>query len=93
MTLVCRSPRWPPRRCAALLVLSLGSGLPAVAGESPEIDEPRQRVVVLDEECLECSVALVEGWSYRPGDDPAWADPELDDSAWLVVEPALRSMR
>ncbi len=24
-------------------------------------------------------------WRFHPGDDPAWADPQLDDSAWKVV--------
>jgi serine phosphatase RsbU (regulator of sigma subunit) len=30
------------------------------------------------------------GWSYHPGDDPAWADPALDDSDWPLVSSYLR---
>jgi hypothetical protein len=25
------------------------------------------------------------GWKYSPGDDPAWADPQLDDRAWATL--------
>lgn len=32
------------------------------------------------------SVALDEiQWRFHPGDDPAWADPQLDDSSWESV--------
>jgi len=27
---------------------------------------------------------LSDPWRYRPGDDPAWISPELDDSGWLL---------
>jgi serine phosphatase RsbU (regulator of sigma subunit) len=47
--------------------------------------------VVIDEECLECSVVLSKEWRYRPGDDPSWADPSFDDSAWPLVVPALNT--
>ena len=89
MTLVSRcANRWP-RRGVAIAIFALSLDLPAAASEPGEPGDERQAVVVLDEECLECSVALVEGWSYQPGDDPAWADPDLDDSAWPLVAPAL----
>ena len=29
-----------------------------------------------------------DGWTYMPGDDPSWADPDYDDSAWHRVSPA-----
>jgi hypothetical protein len=25
-------------------------------------------------------------WRFHPGDDPAWADPAFDDSAWTLIE-------
>jgi serine phosphatase RsbU (regulator of sigma subunit) len=28
-------------------------------------------------------------WRFKPGDDPAWADPAFDDSGWAVVEPLM----
>lgn len=28
-------------------------------------------------------------WKYHPGDNPAWANPEVDDSAWEFLHPAL----
>ncbi len=63
----------------------------AVAAEPGATEQERTEVVALDEECLECSVSLVKAWSYQPGDDPAWADPAFDDSAWPLVAPALES--
>ena len=77
----------PPRFCVALGLALVASGAPA--GASGDVEPARGPVVELDEECLECSVALVKEWSYRPGDDPSWADRELDDSAWPLVAPAL----
>ncbi|ALW85239.1 hypothetical protein AUC43_09105 [Hymenobacter sedentarius] len=30
---------------------------------------------------------LTQGWRYHPGDNPAWARPEFDDSAWDTLNP------
>ena len=30
---------------------------------------------------------LTKGWRYHPGDDPAWARPGFDDSAWDTLNP------
>ena len=32
-------------------------------------------------------VKLTEGWRYQKGDDPAWADPQYDDSGWQKLAP------
>ena len=29
-------------------------------------------------------------WKYHPGDDPAWASPEFDDSAWETASTLLK---
>ena len=85
-----RRPPWcAPSRGAAAMILLLTAGLPATAEEPDPTGEERTEVVVIDEECLECSVVLTKAWSYRPGDDPSWADPAFDDSAWPLVAPAL----
>jgi hypothetical protein len=31
------------------------------------------------------SVVVTRGWVFTPGDNPAWADPNFDDSAWQRV--------
>lgn len=28
-------------------------------------------------------------WRYQPGDDTAWAEPDLNDSTWMIVKPEL----
>ena len=30
---------------------------------------------------------LQRGWRYHAGDDPAWARPDFDDSAWDTLNP------
>ncbi len=32
-------------------------------------------------------VRLTHGWRYHKGDNPAWADPRLDDSGWRKLAP------
>ncbi|ALW86699.1 hypothetical protein AUC43_17400 [Hymenobacter sedentarius] len=32
-------------------------------------------------------LTLTKGWRYHPGDDPAWARPDFDDSAWDTLNP------
>jgi serine phosphatase RsbU (regulator of sigma subunit) len=32
-------------------------------------------------------LSFVLAWRHHPGDDPQWADPDFDDSAWERVEP------
>ena len=34
------------------------------------------------------TLLLTKGWRYHPGDDPAWARPGFDDSAWDTLNPA-----
>ena len=29
---------------------------------------------------------ISQGWRFHKGDDPAWADPTLDDSGWQAIE-------
>jgi hypothetical protein len=33
------------------------------------------------------SVSLEKGWRFHTGDDPTWARPDLDDSAWKPIAP------
>ena len=56
------------RRCSTLLFLLLfaSNGLAATL-EVHDLNEPR---------------SITGEWLYMAGDDPGWADPELDDGAW-----------
>ncbi|MEE8524270.1 MAG: ATP-binding protein [Thermoanaerobaculia bacterium] len=59
------------RRCALTLLLAvLGSPLAATPVEVPSLREP---------------VFLDGLWRFQPGDDRAWAAPELDDSGWPQI--------
>ncbi len=56
------------------------------------IDDDREEVVLITQERLEKILGLTREWSYHPGDDPAWADPDFDDSSWALVRPDLRAI-
>ncbi|MCB1058436.1 MAG: hypothetical protein KDD11_23280, partial [Acidobacteria bacterium] len=60
-------------RCLCSLVLWLVLAMPAVA--TPTVDlGAGDRVVSLERE-----------WAFQPGDDPSWAAPDFDDSAWPLL--------
>jgi two-component system NtrC family sensor kinase len=43
---------------------------------------------VLVRRLLPRGLLLSEGWKYRLGDDPNWAQPDFDDSGWDTLHPA-----
>lgn len=57
-----------------------------------QVSEGWQETVILDERELEGPTTLVKDWRFHPGDDPAWADPDFDDSAWPLVLPSLENV-
>jgi len=63
------------------------AGPPAVAQGAD--GEPRAEVVEITAAGLAAGIEFSEAWSYHPGDDPAWADPDFDDSEWPLVAPRL----
>ncbi|HSN53663.1 MAG TPA: SpoIIE family protein phosphatase [Candidatus Sulfomarinibacteraceae bacterium] len=76
MTRHDRAPRLLPLVATALCLAA------AAGGEAPPA------AVVVDGD-LDQRIRVVDGWRYHPGDDPAWADPALDDSGWAVVDSTL----
>ncbi len=52
------------------------------------IELPTDDPIVLSGD-LDDRTQIVYGWRYHPGDDPSWADPELDDSDWPVMSSLL----
>ena len=49
---------------------------------------PREEASVLTIQASDIaeSPLLLQGWLYKPGDDAAWAQSDLDDSAWERLE-------
>ena len=64
----------------------------AISAEPPAGADERADVVVLTPEMLGRITALSKPWRFHPGDDPAWARPDCDDSAWPLVRPDLRDL-
>ncbi|MGH7654094.1 MAG: glycoside hydrolase [Gemmatimonadaceae bacterium] len=57
--------------------------LPAVQRQADKVSaKPR---TVVDVSIGQASVALNGPWKFRTGDDPHWADADLDDSSWETV--------
>jgi serine phosphatase RsbU (regulator of sigma subunit) len=60
----------------------------AVADEGAVV-APAADVLVLTTDRLEQIVVLSREWKYHPGDNPAWAGPDFDDSTWAQTRPDL----
>lgn len=63
--------------CAFVLALSGASAQSAPASASPAANATPS--------ALHGVVQLDGPWRFQMGDDPRWADPSLDDSAWIPV--------
>ena len=51
-------------------------------------DTDETGIVTLSAADLDTSALLLEGWKYRPGDDPSRCRPELDDTSWELLPTA-----
>lgn len=65
---------------AGLLFVGVCALAPAVGAAELSEEDP----IVLSGD-LHDRTQIVYGWRYHPGDEPAWADPGLDDSGWEVA--------
>ncbi len=80
------------RAWTALVLAALALALVAAGAAADEIGDDTSDVTVLTERNMENIVALSREWRYHPGDDPAWAEPGFDDSAWARVRPDLSEL-
>ncbi len=70
-----RGPLAAPRLSVVAAILL--AVVPALAQSPP---------LPITAESIAKDVDVTDGWRYRPGDDPSWADPALDDSSWEAIE-------
>jgi hypothetical protein len=70
--------RWGLRSLATLTFFACALSL---AAQSPSVQPAR----ALAPTSVRAVVSLEGPWRFAIGDDPTWADPALDDSAWLQV--------
>jgi alpha-galactosidase len=56
-----------------------------VAGRAADRDEP-EAVLAPGLVAGERRLAALEGWRLRPGDDPRWSAPLLDETEWTPIE-------
>jgi len=71
------------RRLLAPLIVAIVAGRWAVA------QEPAPARFTLDGFSGDGIIELTYAWRFHPGDNPAWADPHLDDRGWQPVDPRL----
>ncbi|MFD1470604.1 ATP-binding protein [Hymenobacter caeli] len=72
-----------------LLLLTLPTWLRAAPAQPKPGVSPPPDTAVLRISRLPATGGLLlqKGWRYRPGDDPAWARPDFDDSRWDTLDP------
>jgi phosphoserine phosphatase RsbU/P len=73
----------------SILVASTLQAMGHVPGEATH-DTPRDTPVqplVVDATRVGAPVTLDQGWRFNSGDDPRWASPGYDDSAWQSFDP------
>jgi hypothetical protein len=62
------------------------ASVPALGGQAPAAARFAPQTLVLDG--LGKGAAPLDGpWQFHPGDDPAWASPDYDDSQWVRLTP------
>ncbi|WP_133272984.1 hypothetical protein [Hymenobacter radiodurans] len=66
--------------CGLLFLSAAAAPLPA--------DTAVLRVNSLSPKGSQSGLLLENGWRYRVGDNPQWARPDFDDSAWDTINPA-----
>lgn len=66
---------WPALAVLAALCL-------LVAGQAVGATPTEPAPVRVEASALRDSLSLKGNWRFQPGDNPAWAGPDLDDSAW-----------
>ena len=71
------------RRLLAPLIVAIVAGRWAVA------QEPAPARLTASGFLGDGIIEMTYAWRFHPGDDPAWADPHLDDRDWQPVDPRL----
>jgi hypothetical protein len=66
------------------LVLAAGSllALAPLRAQAPLVAPPARPAPLLINGLGRATVALSGPWAFHPGDDPAWASPNFDDTTW-----------
>ena len=67
-----------------LVLTAFGFICQAAAQDSEPVPVTGIRVLTLDE--INKNGAFLESWKFHPGDNPEWASPTFDDTAWEIYE-------
>ncbi|MFI5168264.1 MAG: SpoIIE family protein phosphatase [Thermoanaerobaculales bacterium] len=73
-----------PPPVAVFVALLLGA-VPAIT----RAQEPKPAELSAATLSPDGSIVFTYLWRYHPGDDPSWAEPQLDDAAWGQADPLL----
>ena len=69
-------------RPALALLVALFLLLAGTAAQARAFVVDQQEVTL---QGLRQGISLTGEWRFRPGDDPAWASPDYDDSSWATM--------
>ncbi|ALW85797.1 hypothetical protein AUC43_12260 [Hymenobacter sedentarius] len=68
------------------IILLAAIWLLALPAQTTPLPTPDTAVLRIDR-LPTSGLMLIKGWRYHPGDDPAWARPDFDDSARGTLNP------
>jgi serine phosphatase RsbU (regulator of sigma subunit) len=71
-----------------VVVVLCAAAMTCAASAAVAVEYPTEDPIVLSGD-LHDRTQIIFGWRYHPGDDPAWADPDFDDSGWPVMSSLL----
>jgi hypothetical protein len=75
------------RRPLFLVVLFLAGANGMLCGQTGNQTDDRSDVPLIDRaHAQDWSADINSGWRMHDGDDPSWASPGFDDSAWKTVQ-------
>jgi serine phosphatase RsbU (regulator of sigma subunit) len=76
------------RRSAIRRVVAIAALCGALGGAA-RAQEPRPATIGVAGLASEGGIVLAYAWRFRPGDDPEWVAPTVDDTAWEIVDPLM----
>jgi len=78
-------PKWPPERRWLVLLAVVCMLAPKALAQSSSDDGEKEAAVLDATQWRNGTVNLNAGWREKEGDNPTWAQPNIDDRQWKAI--------